>query len=74
MEKHRINQKTLVLNYLKKYGVITPLDAFLHIGTMKLATRISELKKEGHMFGSETIYYRSDKTNHVTHYKKYWLL
>lgn len=74
MEKHRINQKKLVLDYLKRYGTITPYDALLHIGTMKLSTRISELKKEGYLFGSEMVYYRSDKTNNITHHKRYWLL
>lgn len=58
MEK--ITKKGLVLDYLKKYGTITPYEALLHIGTMKLSTRISELKKEGHLFGSEMVYYRSE--------------
>lgn len=39
--------------YIKKYGSISPLEAFADLGVTKLATRISEMKKEGYVFEQE---------------------
>lgn len=45
-----MTQKEMVIEYIKKYGFITPMDAFYDLGITKLATRISELKKDGFSF------------------------
>lgn len=45
-----MTQSKRVINYINQYGSITPLDAFRDLGITKLATRISELKKEGYTF------------------------
>lgn len=62
-----MTQSKRVINYINQYGSITPLDAFRDLGITKLATRISELKKEGYTFYQkyeknknrfgETVYY-----------------
>lgn len=39
--------------YINKYGSISPLEAFADLGITKLATRISEMKKEGYVFEQE---------------------
>lgn len=42
------SQKAAILKYLQAGGTLTPLEAVRIIGTMKLATRVSELISEGH--------------------------
>lgn len=46
MNTTKIRQEDMVLNYLKAGGVLTALDALELFGTMKLATKISNIKKE----------------------------
>ena len=41
-------QRQLIIECLKK-GWISPLDALKYAGTMKLATRVGELKREGYL-------------------------
>lgn len=45
-----MTQKELVLKYIADFGSITPMEAFGDLGITKLATRISEMKKEGQQF------------------------
>lgn len=40
-------QCSRVLDYIQQHGSITQFDAMLHLGVMRLASRISELKKQG---------------------------
>jgi hypothetical protein len=42
-------QKARVLDHLKKWGAITPLSALKWYGCYRLASRINELRKEGHI-------------------------
>lgn len=44
-----------VLNYMKKHGSITSLDAFRDIGCTRLSGRIFDLKKEGYVITKEMI-------------------
>lgn len=50
-----MTQKELVIQYIKDFGSITPMQAFSDLGITKLATRISEMKKEGMQFQTETV-------------------
>ena len=43
-----MTQAQSVLNYMREFGTITQLDAFNDLGIMRLASRISDLKKQGH--------------------------
>lgn len=43
----KVKQTELVLMYLKQYGTITPVDAMREFGIMRLASRISDLKRAG---------------------------
>ena len=45
-----MTQKELVLQYITDFGSITPMEAFNDLGITKLATRISEMRKEGKEF------------------------
>lgn len=45
-----MTQKELVIQYIEDFGSITPMEAFGDLGITKLATRISEMRKEGKEF------------------------
>ena len=40
-----------ILEYMKRFGSITQLDALRDIGCMRLASRISDLKYQGYAIG-----------------------
>lgn len=44
----RPKQVDRILDYMRRYGSITTLDAMLDLGVLRLASRISELKKDGY--------------------------
>ena len=52
-------QAQRVLNYIETFGAITQLEALTDLGVMRLASRISDLKKQGHPIISETITVRN---------------
>ena len=41
-------QKKMVLDYIREFGSITPLDGFRDLGVTRLAAKVFELKKDGH--------------------------
>lgn len=52
---HKPTQKELIRTYIINFGSITPIEAFSDLGITKLATRISEMKKEGQQFKIKTV-------------------
>lgn len=50
-----MTQREAIVNYITEFGSITPMDAFADLGITKLATRISEMKKDGLRFKTETV-------------------
>lgn len=42
-----MTQKELVIKYIKDFGSISPMEAFSDLGITKLATRVSELIRDG---------------------------
>lgn len=46
----RKTQKERIIEYIEKFGSISPMEAFRDLGITKLATRVSEMKKEGMQF------------------------
>lgn len=52
-------QAQRVLNYIETFGAITQLEALKDLGVMRLASRISDLKKQGYAIVSETITVRN---------------
>ena len=42
-----------IIEYIKTFGSISPLEAFRDLGITKLATRISEMRKTGMEFEQE---------------------
>jgi hypothetical protein len=65
----RQTQNQQILEFLKGGRSITPIEALNHIGCMRLASRISDLKKEGHDIKSEMVH--SSDTGKK--YARYWL-
>lgn len=47
MNNSRPTQCERVMAYMKEHGSITQFDAMIDLGVMRLASRISELKKRG---------------------------
>ena len=48
-------QNARILEYIEKYGSITQLEAISEIGVMRLASRISDLRKKGYNIVSDTV-------------------
>lgn len=42
-----MNQYEKILQYIIDFGSISPMEAFSDLGITKLATRISEMRKDG---------------------------
>ena len=55
MRNKRPKQALRVLDYMQRFGSITQQDASIDLGVARLASRISELKKEGHSIRKEMI-------------------
>lgn len=50
-----MTQREQIIDYLNQFGSITPMEAFADLGITKLATRISEMRKDGKEFKIETV-------------------
>ena len=54
MGKHK-NQADRVLQYIRDFGSITPLEAVSDLGCYRLSARIFDLRRAGYVIGSEEI-------------------
>ena len=70
--KATATQKTRIIDYMRRYGSITALDAFIDIGCERLAARISDLKKDGYKITSKTEK-RFNRYGDKVHYSRYFL-
>lgn len=63
-------QKDRIIEYIDKFGSISPLEAFRDLGITKLATRVSEMRREGYEFNIvlEKSKNRFDDTVHYARY------
>ncbi len=66
----KMTQCEMVIDYLNEYGSITPLEAMRDLGIYRLASRISDLKKQGHKIKSKMVAVRTrnDGTTHIASY------
>jgi hypothetical protein len=53
MATQRATQSQRVLDYIDEFGSITQIDALRDLGVMRLASRISDLKKQGYPITSD---------------------
>lgn len=66
-------QSELVLAYMQQFGSITQFEALRDICCMRLASRISELRKNGHSIGSEFVSAKN-RYGETVHFKKYFIV
>lgn len=50
-----MTQRDAILQYIREFGSITPMQAFADLGITKLATRISEMRRDGMTFKIEMV-------------------
>ena len=43
-----MTQGERILQYMRDFGSITPMEAFRDLGITKLSTRVGELERQGH--------------------------
>lgn len=53
-ENCKPTQAQRVLEYINQFGSITQYDAFVDLGVMRLASRVSDLRRQGHNIVSVT--------------------
>lgn len=59
-----------IVDYIKKHGGITSLDATRDLGIIRLASRISEMKEDGYKIESQWVKVKNryGETNRVKRY------
>ena len=67
-----MKQTDKILMYMQTEGEITPLDALREFNCMRLAARISDLRKAGHKIGRR-IEKGTNRFGETVHYAVYWL-
>ena len=65
-----MTQNEEILNYMQQYGSITQMDALIECGCFRLASRISDLKRQGNAIGSRfiTVTTRSGEQKKIKEY------
>lgn len=67
-----MTQHERILDYMDRFGSITPMDAIFDLGITKLATRIGELRQLGVLIESETVESKN-RYGEQARYKRYWM-
>lgn len=68
-----MTQKELIVDYIKRFGSISPIEAFSDCGITKLSTRVSEMKKDGVLFDTKMESYRN-RYGKTVRYARYRLV
>lgn len=66
------NQKTLILEYMRKYGSISSYEAYEKLGITQLGARIDNLQDDGYVFEKEWV--KNRKNGQVKDYVRYRLI
>lgn len=53
MENSNPTQNERILDYIREFGSITQLEALKDLGVMRLASRISDMRKQGYPIKSK---------------------
>ena len=63
-------QNERILDYIEEFGSITQLEALRDLGVMRLASRISDLKRKGYTVISkkEAVKNRYDEVSYIKRY------
>lgn len=67
---HKPSQNQRIIDYINEFGSITQFEALRDLGVMRLASRISDLKKRGYPIVStiEPVENRFGETCHIKRY------
>jgi hypothetical protein len=65
-----MTQREAIIDYITEFGSITPMEAFADLGITKLATRVSEMKKDGIVLKHEVVKGKN-RYGRPMHYMKY---
>lgn len=55
MTQSKPTQNQRILEYITDFGAITQLDALRDLGVMRLASRVSDLKRQGYPIQSKVV-------------------
>lgn len=73
MGKHsRPTQNQRILDYINEFGSITQLEAIRDLGVMRLASRVSDMKKKGYDIVGDTVAVKN-RFGESCHVKRYRL-
>ena len=61
-----------IIQYMKDFGSITTLQAFTDLGCTRLASSVTDLKKQGYNIKSEFVSSKN-RYDETVSYKKYYL-
>lgn len=67
-----MTQGERIVKYMQDFGSITPMEAFSELGITKLATRVSELRREGVKIHKEPVD-RKNRYGELVRYMQYSL-
>ena len=64
-------QAQRILDYMREFESITQLEALRDLGCMRLASRISELRRQGHNITSERVAVKNryGETSYIKRYR-----
>jgi hypothetical protein len=65
-----VTQTERILRHLEDYGSITQMDAMQDYGIMRLASRVNDLRREGHPIVTEVVEGRN-RYGEKTRYARY---
>ena len=66
-----MNQYEKILQYINDFGSISPMEAFSDLGITKLATRISEMRRDGIEF-NQRIETSKNRYGEKVNYMRSW--
>lgn len=72
MENKKPTQCERIRKYLEDFGSITQLQALTDLGIMRLASRISEMRKDGEPIGDRIIEVKN-RYGEICHVKEYYI-
>lgn len=65
-----MTQDERVLAYIREHGSITQIEALRELGVMRLASRVSDLRKQGYRITGKTVPVKN-RWQEVCHVKQY---
>lgn len=72
-ESRKATQCERILRFLRAHGTITQLEAMNVLGVFRLASRISDLKKQGYAIKGEMVASRN-RYGEKIHFKQYSII